>query len=706
MAVDPAVNSTVDSAIDVSGIVANFNRANASLNASKTDLENSQKIGVDAQAALEQSIKDSADAQAKVNEIDAQANAKRQATIAGSTAAIGTNPEAASYLVTSLGESIVQGEKDLEGRHKMIQQKMDTPFLSDPVGWVVNQFTLPYDVAAYNNKALGVNRQESKLGAILKLTSEAGTAAAVVSEADALTRNAAINEKLYADARATVDKSRLEIARFGLQVVTTRDALTKTQFDAVLGLHNAQIANANLVINKDANERAEARFQDIEKPQLKISQDQLQLNREQVLIAFERLGLEREAGERALEQLGINKAQLKISQDQEALIQRRYKEIELPTMQLRKEEAVRQQAQLELAQTAEKRQMDAFIFHKDETLEALSFARDRNERERRMTDLTAGEIIERMSLARAHLSLAQRSALLDDQIKQITINAKEDNDQAIKLLEAKLYQTGTTLGLQPPSYLQYKNMSQALRTKWETLMSDPAIDQGRMGSTPVDAMNNIQGVTNKLPGQMDAVRGELQNIRAALAKDAQWHGLKPDEQNMRWQGKINDYVKRETDTVRDQGSLFSPPPISVLMKTPLVANSVIGKSLGAIAGADSLAPLKAQDVVTIAADKVRKGEMLPAQAAEEISNIYKTVLDENNARFNYIRWSIIPPSGYNAAIRQRDPTSNFGAAINLNLADKAKVENFLLRQRAPGAFTGTLGGGASIPTAPETEGRE
>jgi hypothetical protein len=673
---DPALNP----AIDVNSIISNFASAQKQITASKQDLENSQKIGVDAQATLESAISESAAVQAKENDVAAQAAIKKQKDIAEATAAIGTNPDAASYVVTTLGEAIRVGNEDLGRRDAMIQQKLDTGFMDDPVGWVVNQFTLPADVAAYNNKANAVNQKTAQLSEVLKLTSEAGTALAVVDTADAATMAALQNEKLLADAKATAAKSRSEFAKFGLSVITTRNATTKEQFDAVISMNNAIVNVARLGIEKDNAERAERRFTQIELPSLKISQDQLQLSREQVLIAFERLGLDRDAADRDLERLGISKSQLRLSQEQEALIKRRFNEIELPSMELRKEEAVRQQKQLEISEKQLNLALDSFQFQKDTTLETLGMAKDRNERERRMTDLQAGEILQRLADAREHLNLAQKSYLLQKELADITIEAKKENQESIKLMDAKLYRTATALGLEPVTYLQFKNMGQAQRAKWESLMSDPAIDQGRMGATPVDAMNNIQGVTNKLPLEMDKIRAQLLNTKAELAKDPQWHGLKPDEQNMKWQQAIDTLVKRETSAVRDQGSIFSPPPISVLLKAPVIANSVIGKDLAEIAKADPYQPLRSQQVISLAQAKIASGQMRPDQAAAEISQLYQGVLDTNNERYKYLRWSIIPPTGFNATV---SGGAGYGSEVNLNLADKAKVENFLLRSRTP-----------------------
>lgn len=200
-------------------------------------------------------------------------------------ATFGTDPDAPTYVMATLASSILDGTKDLQARDAAIQQKMDTGFFDDPISWITNQFTLPGDVEAYNNKVQNLNESNDIMAKLQARTSDQAKIIDAIDANLSETLVAAQNKGLAAQAAEKVAQSEQKMASLGLTYSNIRLAQTDEQFKAVIAVNNAKVQQQQLSLSIDANQ---------------IARERLDIDREKKNIELAMVK-DKEAGEKALQ---------------------------------------------------------------------------------------------------------------------------------------------------------------------------------------------------------------------------------------------------------------------------------------------------------------------------------------------------------------------------------------------------------------------
>lgn len=225
--------------LDTSVLMKGWNAAMSQYQSSKTDLDSALAGSKSASEQQQFGITSESQAQADMNLITGAAAAKQQADNKAAAAHFGTNPDAASYVLASLGDQIIGAETDISQRRSMIDEKVNQDFVSNPLQWIMNQFTLPMDVYAANLKISDVNRKLSVVHELEQATREQFATNAVLDQADAVKVAEQQNQILAARAVQEVAKSQQEAAKLGIQGITVKAALTKDQNDSMWQMNNA-----------------------------------------------------------------------------------------------------------------------------------------------------------------------------------------------------------------------------------------------------------------------------------------------------------------------------------------------------------------------------------------------------------------------------------------------------------------------------------
>lgn len=243
----PGSDVTPDSngGLDVDTLMNSFNLFSGSINASISDLANAVGQGNAAAKQAQQGIQQESEGTQELNTLKAATTAKLNADNAASAAAFGTNPNTDSYVLNSMGESILADEVDLQRRQAIIQQKADASFFDDPLSWVSNQFTLPMDVYGANVKEANIMHKLEVVKKLTESTTDAAVANAVSDQTDA-EKAALIQNKIVAGAaQEKMSESAFKLANLTLSGLTIRDARDKAGFDAIYQLNNALAQKEN-----------------------------------------------------------------------------------------------------------------------------------------------------------------------------------------------------------------------------------------------------------------------------------------------------------------------------------------------------------------------------------------------------------------------------------------------------------------------------
>ena len=173
----------------------------------------------------------------------AQANAEDQARF-------GTNPDAASYVLGELNRQYREGQQEVVESAATLQQKMQTGFSDDPIGWIVQQFTLPREVNAHNAKVAQVGVVEETITKLQQQTISAIAANAARTATTNTTLSALEADKLRVEAEINASKAEQEAAKVNLHVNTVQHSINQGQFQAAIGLNKAATEAEQLDISK------------------------------------------------------------------------------------------------------------------------------------------------------------------------------------------------------------------------------------------------------------------------------------------------------------------------------------------------------------------------------------------------------------------------------------------------------------------------
>lgn len=266
----------VASLIDPGNITGALNKGLASINQSTADLTQAVTGGQAALTRKGAAATSEGAANSDLAIAQGLADAKKDKDIANLTAAFGTNPDAASYVLEVMGKKIQADEQDIHKRRDSIQQKLDTGFFDNPLEYIVNQFTLPNEIAAANNKIVGVDRDRVVLSDLMNKTTLAGQNMAVLDNINAADKAEALSKVALARAEQNASNAEYEVKKLGIEGITARANLNHQALQDVFQANQTLATLENLQLNQAHLRLAESSL-DLAKQREGREKDQFEL---------------------------------------------------------------------------------------------------------------------------------------------------------------------------------------------------------------------------------------------------------------------------------------------------------------------------------------------------------------------------------------------------------------------------------------------
>lgn len=242
--------AAIDGKVTLAALSQATAKMNSNMDATLLDAGKILDTANSANAAAQTANTEDAQANVIIDTVKNNARMKTQGRTASEAAFLGTDPDADTYMIKMLGDDIRATQADVMARDKMINEKMNTSFFDDPMGWISNQFTIQQDVVNRNARVSQLEQREDTLSKINTLTTEAGQKNMTIEQNITAETINASNVKLLNAAVIANAESQRQIAALGLTGINIRLAANKEQFDAVVAGHNANVQEQNLAINQ------------------------------------------------------------------------------------------------------------------------------------------------------------------------------------------------------------------------------------------------------------------------------------------------------------------------------------------------------------------------------------------------------------------------------------------------------------------------
>lgn len=287
--------------------------------------------------------------------------------------------------------------------------------------------------------------------------------------------------------------------------------------------------------------------------------------------------------------------------------------------------------------------------------------------------------VQQLQLSRSTKELNEAMKKLQEKNLQLLIEAKEEDAASKKLLQENLDRATGILGMRHITHQEYKQLPQNVQRSLFDVMSNPSIQQGRLGYDAVDAMETANNLNAPLTPATTEVKNKVNTWLAEFSANPLTAALKPGERHTKGQEFVMAKLKAEANNIPDSGGLYSAASMHSLGKIPAVANTILWKSTFAPqAAAQRTAPLKAQAVYDAALGLVLDNKMDLERAAGEIAIIYKSVTMDNNENRNYNRFALPMQNNYRTHINPGHGAL-FSSGKIVDMSNPTEVKNNLLR---------------------------
>jgi hypothetical protein len=174
--------------------------------------------------------------------------------------AMGRMPGASNYLVTSLSAEILKKEEEVRSRDADIQGKMDQSFFDNPLQFIYNQYSLPFDVTARNQVATQTEAMNKQLAESAKRLTESAQSNEQIKQVITTETIAAATRKNLLEAELLARNAEYEKSALQIHGATVLEAMNKDQFQAVLSTQAAAQEVVRLQLSKEAAGRDAARL--------------------------------------------------------------------------------------------------------------------------------------------------------------------------------------------------------------------------------------------------------------------------------------------------------------------------------------------------------------------------------------------------------------------------------------------------------------
>ncbi len=555
---------------------------------------------------------------------------QRRADDARVYAMFGTNPEAPTKIAI-LAKETSDLEDQLRQQTAMIRDKQKLNFLDNPVQWLVNQVTLPFDFDAANTIKGNIDQE---LDVIHKL-------------------NMSTSEGVQADAAAAYNTSTQ------LLVGTSMKNLGQAQASAADAMQRA--ASTGVAGAGTVGQLSTAGFATGELDVTKLGLSQLQLTNT-VDIENRRLALSTLSFETAT---ALDKARYGLSKEQFDF----NKTVETNRMNV-------DAARLDLAQKQ-------FAFSQGIESSRLDIEGQRLAQEKINSAFT--QLMQSHADARA---TEQHAVAMD--IQKLSLGTDQEKVYARQDMNNRLQQVATLMGTKPFT-IDEVMMMQDGRQK-QTLMSlaqQPDIQSGTYGVTPTDSINTIVSQKARLDPGPGALYSKLVKITEAetlhqglLAKQ-----YTPEQELALKNDAIKNAEIASYKNIRDSdsGDLYAPTSLRKVLAIPEVAATSLAAPLSVIANTSdrsgAVVPTRSEDIIAAAKAKILTpgSGYTPAMAAAEVNTIFSAMVKEIDTRNQFQRFGMSTlESGhaYNTAV---SAVSGFRSTEVVDTLNKAQMTTYFTR---------------------------
>jgi hypothetical protein len=161
--------------------------------------------------------------------------------------------------------------------------------------------------------------------------------------------------------------------------------------------------------------------------------------------------------------------------------------------------------------------------------------------------------------------------------------------------------------------------------------------------------------------------------------DALWKLKTPQEQMILLNDGLRKRINDEVKAIPNEGGVYSPGSALSVAAIPALQNNTVMQQVTTMAAGNRLYALKSQDVMAAAADQIQQKKLTIQQAAQQVSDIYNTVILDNNQRFMYNRFTFNGLDNIVGFKSMVQTGSVFGSRTAVDMANPAAVQELLTR---------------------------
>lgn len=271
----PSDASAGGTLIPVDQLMTAYNTANSNMMGALGGVTQQMQAGNSAIQQDQQGIAAGAKVDQAINAVKTDAAIKLERDKHGYAASVGADPDASSYVLTAMADSILNSNKKIDTMAAANQdelsaytKKASVGLFDDPIQWMVNQFTLPQEAYTYNlhEAALsGVTAQRDQKLQVMRemMTSvtEAGTMLSSLDQANATKMGLLQDQGIAAAANRNLAESQLKAVSLNLQGIQLKDAINKNSFDMLMQQNSMMVQRENLALEQTRTHLDELRTQ-------------------------------------------------------------------------------------------------------------------------------------------------------------------------------------------------------------------------------------------------------------------------------------------------------------------------------------------------------------------------------------------------------------------------------------------------------------
>lgn len=290
---------------------------------------------------------------------------------------------------------------------------------------------------------------------------------------------------------------------------------------------------------------------------------------------------------------------------------------------------------------------------------------------------------ERIDMEKHKQENADESHKIDMAFKTIQVGDAQAAQEAKDYINAKFAVIKSITGLDINNVEQFKLMADGRPKQLiENLLRSSDLANGSLGPNAASALEFANELNLKLTPSMNYVREKLIGWRdSVIGKESYtWRTLEPSVRNEKIQAEIKTQVQSEANNVKPEGGIYSPPPLAaVIQLSPYNQQSKILQELALTAGADPRYRTDANDLLATASKLITSGKATPEAMAQELSEIYKSIITDNNSSRKYSAMMIPMMTGFKTSVYDGLGVLGFGNTTTIDMTSKAAIESMLLR---------------------------